>query len=69
MCIIMLIQCLSVVKSPAARLVLAGERLVVCVSTAMPTQGSMVMKSLATRPIVAIVRTVIRMPAVVGLEC
>lgn len=34
----------------------------------MLIQGPTVMKSLAARPVVASIRTLIRMPAVVGLE-
>lgn len=67
-CAMMLSQFSSIMESLAARVVLASEKLLVCMSTAMPIQCPTVMESLAARPVVTGIRTLIRMSAVVGLE-
>ena len=67
-CAMMLSQFSSIMESLAARVVLASEKLLVCMSTAMPIQCPAVMESLAARPVVTGIRTLIRMSAVVGLE-
>lgn len=67
-CAVMLGQFSVTMESLAARVVLAGERLLVYMGALMPIQRPMVMKSLAARLVVASTRTLIRMLAVVGRE-
>ena len=67
-CAMMFSQFSTIMESLAARVVLASEQLLVCMSAPVPIQCHTVMKCLATRPVVACIGTLIRMPTVVSLE-